>query len=231
MAGTIITFANQKGGVGKSTLCTLFANYLADKNESVMVIDCDPQQSIYKRRQYEQQNLNGFKPPYRVEVLGLEPVQNVERLMTNLRQLDTITLIDTPPGLGSQGQMQLIRGSDWIIVPFQYELSVAMSTNAFLGWINKEPTLGPMYWNRVILVPNRIQVGAGNAMEKEKIEQFRETLSQIVIFAPQIDQRKDIERTKTMMLSNVQHKLLDTAFEYIYNIINELRTDTDTEYE
>lgn len=27
-----IIFANQKGGVGKSTLCILFANYLAWKN-------------------------------------------------------------------------------------------------------------------------------------------------------------------------------------------------------
>ena len=30
-----IVFANQKGGVGKSTLCMLFANYLASKNKPV----------------------------------------------------------------------------------------------------------------------------------------------------------------------------------------------------
>ena len=33
----MITFANQKGGVGKTTLCTMFADYLAAKGESVLV--------------------------------------------------------------------------------------------------------------------------------------------------------------------------------------------------
>ena len=32
----MITFANQKGGVGKTTLCTMFADYLAAKGESVL---------------------------------------------------------------------------------------------------------------------------------------------------------------------------------------------------
>ena len=46
----IITFANQKGGVGKTTLCTLFANYLVAHQKKVLVIDCDVQQTISFRR-------------------------------------------------------------------------------------------------------------------------------------------------------------------------------------
>ena len=41
-----IVFANQKGGVGKSTLCILFANYLAWKGKSVCIIDTDLQKTI-----------------------------------------------------------------------------------------------------------------------------------------------------------------------------------------
>jgi hypothetical protein len=36
---TIISFANQKGGVGKTTLCTIFANYLAEKREGLLKLD------------------------------------------------------------------------------------------------------------------------------------------------------------------------------------------------
>lgn len=44
----IVTFANQKGGVGKTTLCVTFANYLVMKGARVVVIDCDSQHSILK---------------------------------------------------------------------------------------------------------------------------------------------------------------------------------------
>lgn len=46
----IVTFANQKGGVGKTTLCVTFANYLVTKGVRVVVIDCDFQHSIMKCR-------------------------------------------------------------------------------------------------------------------------------------------------------------------------------------
>ena len=41
----IIVFANQKGGVGKSTLCILLADYLAYWKKDVCIIDTDLQQS------------------------------------------------------------------------------------------------------------------------------------------------------------------------------------------
>ena len=43
----VITFANQKGGVGKSTLAMLFANWLTERNESVVIIDLDRQSTIH----------------------------------------------------------------------------------------------------------------------------------------------------------------------------------------
>ena len=42
----IVTFANQKGGVGKTTLCVTFANYLVTKGVRLVIIDCDFQHSI-----------------------------------------------------------------------------------------------------------------------------------------------------------------------------------------
>ena len=46
----IVTFANQKGGVGKTTLCVTFANYLVTKGVRLVIIDCDFQHSIMKCR-------------------------------------------------------------------------------------------------------------------------------------------------------------------------------------
>lgn len=45
----IISFANQKGGVGKSTLCIQMAFYLGEQNKKVLVIDFDPQGNTSSR--------------------------------------------------------------------------------------------------------------------------------------------------------------------------------------
>ena len=55
----MITFANQKGGVGKTTLCTMFADYLAAKGESLLVVDFDRQQTIYSKRKEDVEKYRG----------------------------------------------------------------------------------------------------------------------------------------------------------------------------
>lgn len=53
----IVTFANQKGGVGKTTLCVTFANYLVTKGVRLVIIDCDFQHSIMKCRKTDLKNM------------------------------------------------------------------------------------------------------------------------------------------------------------------------------
>lgn len=45
----IISFANQKGGVGKSTLCLQMAFHLSEQGKKVLVIDFDPQGNTSSR--------------------------------------------------------------------------------------------------------------------------------------------------------------------------------------
>jgi chromosome partitioning protein len=45
---TILTFANSKGGVGKSTLCALVASELASASPNIHIIDADRQLSCFQ---------------------------------------------------------------------------------------------------------------------------------------------------------------------------------------
>lgn len=68
----IVTFANQKGDVGKTTLCVTFANYLVTKGARVVVIDCDFQHSIMKCRKANIRKYGEQEMPYEVWAADME---------------------------------------------------------------------------------------------------------------------------------------------------------------
>ena len=142
----IISFVNQKGGVGKTTTTINLAAYLATTRRKVLVVDLDPQanassglglqnvdRGIYDVlmgeataqeviRETQQKNL--FVLPSTADLAGatVELSEEPTRLKTVLSTLQgfDVVLIDAPPSLGALAINALV-ASDAIIVPLQAE--------------------------------------------------------------------------------------------------------------
>ena len=116
----IISFANQKGGVGKSTATLLAATALSQPPFSydVVVVDIDPQQSISKRRSYD---LDGHEAPLPYDVL----TYNFATFTRQVKALDKryqIIFLDVPgkldAGAGRDSEaIQALQYVDLVLVP------------------------------------------------------------------------------------------------------------------
>lgn len=211
---TIITFANQKGSVGKSTLCTLFANYLGIKGVPCLVLDCDPQQSIVKRRELEMAQWPEYEWYYQVRGFNLENNSNVERLMSNLRRLPGAVLIDAPGNLIQPGFAALLGMSDYLVVPLQYESSVMTSSMQFLSWVETNSPGAKIFFQ-----PNRFKSYALSREDREIIDATDMALEQVGRLCPKIGDYKDIERCRTTSMYRHQQARVEEAFNFIYSTI------------
>ena len=143
---TVIAFANQKGGVGKTTLTTQFAYYLQlKKRRKVLVIDMDAQgnatgtllagekltstntQDLFDEdtsdvtvqktpRGIDLIGTNQSPEAYDVESLPLEKVLNPQTLLTPVLSKYDFVLIDCPPSLGRRLTAALIL-ADYVVSP------------------------------------------------------------------------------------------------------------------
>lgn len=129
----IITFANQKGGVGKTTLAIAFANYLSlFTDKKVNVIDFDFQRSFY-RQWSEDKELPGDYL-YEVEKISEENIhltQN-EKILSQLKAGEEIFLFDTAGNI-QNNYTQVLQYSDVVVIPFEYSNVTMMSTVLFLN--------------------------------------------------------------------------------------------------
>jgi chromosome partitioning protein len=116
----IISFANQKGGVGKSTATLLAATALSQQpfGYDVAVVDVDRQQSVSKRRAYD---LDGFTEPLPFDVL----TYNFATFKQQVKTLDAryqIIFLDVPGKLDADAgrdseAIQALQYIDLVLVP------------------------------------------------------------------------------------------------------------------
>jgi chromosome partitioning protein len=128
----IVSFMNRKGGVGKSTLCTLLAGSLhARKKIKLLVIDADEQLSIYDERQQEQGIKSYDIVPFRWES-EKNPIQRFAKLIEEKETQYDLILIDTQGKIEGLGVPSVIMVSDVVIVPLIASKKDLRSTIAFL---------------------------------------------------------------------------------------------------
>lgn len=81
--GKIISFSNQKGGVGKTTTCVNMAAYVADAGKKVLLVDLDPQGNATTGLGFSKSSLK--KSVYNVLIDGDEANDNI--LQTEMKNL------------------------------------------------------------------------------------------------------------------------------------------------
>jgi chromosome partitioning protein len=118
----VIVVANPKGGVGKSTLATNVAGYLASRGHAVMLGDVDRQQSS---RTWLDQRAPGLPPIAAWEVAHnhiVRPPKGVTHLV-----------LDTPAGLHGDRLNEVMKIANLVLIPLQPSIFDIRATHEFIA--------------------------------------------------------------------------------------------------
>lgn len=218
----IVTFANQKGGVGKTSLCVTFANYLVMKGVRVVVIDCDFQHSILKCRKADLKHYGEELIPY--EVWSHEP-NSREAMITLIEKLHNdpgidVVLMDSPGSLKADGLVPMFVNSDIIAVPFHYDLVTVPSTASFLMFLDRlRKAVGSRMKARLFIIPNLHDNRVGKRTELLLWDNTRDTFSNYGYVTSKISRRADLQRFSTIAGLDLAQAAVTPVFDKIYDSI------------
>ena len=216
-----IVFANQKGGVGKSTLCMLFANYLAWKKQDVCIIDTDLQKTIMMQRKKDREIYDDMEEPYTVQDFDVQDPALMQQLMESASQTEGFVLFDSPGNVSEDGLVPMFTGADFIICPYEYEEKTLDSTGTFIQVINALRQTTPEMTARLFFVPNRIDVRIGTADELRMWKQTDAIFKQLGAVTPRITARASLKRINTFEISASQRDAVKGAFDFMIRRIKE----------
>ncbi|GIX23189.1 MAG: cobyrinic acid a,c-diamide synthase [Caldimonas sp.] len=120
----VIVVANPKGGVGKSTIATNLAGYIASQGHRVMLGDVDRQQSA--------RTWLGLRPETARPIAGWDVAHDH---IVRPPKGTTHVVLDTPAGLHGRRFDEVMKLADQVLVPLQPSIFDIYATRAFLDQV------------------------------------------------------------------------------------------------
>lgn len=243
----ILTVANQKGGVGKTTFLVNFANYLNEKqNKSVCVIDTDTQGNCSYSLSYTdiagdayslfKDNILSDKIPslekdkiylYKstLELSDEDEFNDNSFYNDNIKYLSSIfdyILIDTAPVLSNK-LISSLQISDYVITPIELEIYSLQGLELMLNTIFNIKKTYNQNMSFLGVLPSR--VNTTNTRHLMTLNQLKEEYGQD-LFLPYIKNRNHIAEALTKQVSFFKTKSrykkeLLIIFDFIYNKMQE----------
>ena len=192
MKNKIIIFSNIKGGVGKTTLCALFASYLAEKGCPVIAIDADLQASLYRHRQREKDVAPEAQIPWTVELLDTSDRGHLERVMGKLKSVPGIVLIDCPGNLNDRNLEYIYKSADVAIIPISFDADTVDATGIFVKALKTVSSAD------LVFIPNRINTSERKSEELRQRTQTTEFLGLVGTVVPIVKQSVSVKRYTTL---------------------------------
>ena len=195
--GKIVLYTNVKGGVGKTTLCGIFATYLANSDRTVAVVDADLQQSLFRHRKRDLQQNPDASLPWEINTLRGSPGNLVD---PNLKVIYSC--------------------ADIAVVPIHYDSDTLDATQMFCE------TFKAHFAAKIFFVPNGIvSVEERREHLQQERDKAIEQLKAYGTVTPRVKRSVVISDYNTLFpLTIYQRNAVKYAFE---SIINELQEGGD----
>lgn len=213
-----ILFSNIKGGVGKTTLCAHFTEYLAEQEFPVAAVDADLQASLSRHRERDVKEDPERPIPWEVIKLNTFEKDKVESVVKKLKKVDGIIVVDCPGNLNDNNLSVLFEAADLIVVPMAFDVDTIDATGIFTNVVKKRSKA------KLLFLPNRINVSEGKAKELEMRDRTIKDLNRVGKVLPRIKQSVIIKRYTTIYpLDMYQYMALEEPFNAIIAEIKKIK--------